>query len=115
MVSLFLFTLLGCTNEKNRHVFHFVIEGDTNKAYELYGKMGTGIEFDSPSIPIPFEVSHEVYGTDLYYELRISNPDTTQKFNVKVFVDDKLVNQNKYYEAQATGSARVGVKGNYLP
>ncbi len=115
ILSTFLFVfLMACTNEnKNRHVFHYVITGNSSKAYDLYGKMGPGIEFSSPTIDIPFEVTHEVYGTELEYELRISDSDNTHKYNVQVFVDDKLVNQNDKFD-NSYNPARVGVKGTFI-
>jgi len=90
-------------------MFHYVISGNSLKATELYGKMGPGIEFSSPKVDIPFEVSHEVYGTELEYELRISNSDTSNnKYNVKIYIDDKLINSNGTYEGNT-----VGVKGTF--
>lgn len=108
--------LFACTTDtKNRHVFHYVITGDSKDASELYGKMGPGIEFSSEKVDIPFEVSHEVYyvGEPLEYELRVSNADTSVKYNVQVFIDDMLVNSNDQYD-NSFSPARVGVKGSYV-
>lgn len=114
-VSLFA-ALCGCTTDtKNRHVFHYTITGSNTKAVDLYGKMGPGIEFNSKEVDIPFEVSHEVYyvGEPLEYELRISDGDTTHKYDVKVFIDDNLINSNNVYD-NSFKPARIAVKGTYV-
>jgi hypothetical protein len=111
--SLFAF-LLACTTEnKNKHIFHYVITGNSTKAFNLYGKMGPGIEFSSPSVDIPFEVSHEVYGTELEYELRITDTDNSHKYDVQIYVDDKLINHNDTFD-NSYNPARVGVKGTFI-
>jgi len=108
--------LFSCTTDtKNRHVFHYMITGTSGKASNLYGKMGPGIEFSSEEVDIPFEVSHEIYYVDepLEYELRISDTDTTHKYDVKVFIDDQLINSNNVYDNSFT-PARIGVTGTYV-
>jgi hypothetical protein len=77
--------------------------------------MGPGIEFNSKEVDIPFEVSHEVYyvGEPLEYELRISDGDTAHKYDVKVFIDDNLINSNNVYD-NSFKPARIAVKGTYV-
>ena len=72
--------------------------------------MGPGIEFSSPKVDIPFEVTHEVYGTELDYELRISNSDTSaNKYQLKIYIDDKLINSNSTYNINT-----IEVKGKFI-
>ena len=107
--------IFSCSNEKNKHVFHYLITGSSTKASDLYGIMGPGIKFDSPVIDIPFEVTHDVYyvGKALDYELRIADTDTSHKYLIKIFIDDKLMDQATYYDANTTPPS-VCVKGQFV-
>jgi hypothetical protein len=105
--------LFSCTSStKDRHVFHFVITGNSTTASDLYGKMGPGIEFDSPTIDIPFEVSHEVYGQKLDYALRISDSDTSHKYDIKVYIDDQLVKESTSYDPDSK-PPRISISGTF--
>ena len=80
----------------------------------LYGEMGPGIKFDSPTIDIPFDVSHEVFGNNLPYVLRIEDTDTAHKYTLKVFVDDVLIKESSTYEITSTDSPRITVSGTFV-
>jgi hypothetical protein len=99
---------------KDKHIFHYSITGNSVKAMNLYGKMGPGISFDSPTIDIPFEVSHEVYGTTLDYELRISDKDTSHHYSVKIYIDDQLVKESTSYDFLHSDTPSVIAKGTFI-
>ena len=107
---LFLFSCT--TSTKDRHVFHYLITGNSVKATDLYGKMGPGIEFSSPTVDIPFEVSHEVYGQKLDYELRITDVDTSHHYSLKVYVDDKLIKEATSYDMDSK-PPKISVSGTF--
>lgn len=111
-ISISLF-FSACTKEDSRHVFHYTITGNSTKATDLYGKMGPGIEFDSPTIDIPFDVSHEVYGNNLEYELRISDADTSHKYSLKIYVDDVLIKESSTYDLDSK-PPRISVSGTFV-
>jgi len=78
----------------------------------LYGTMGPGIEFDSPTIDIPFEVSHEVYGNNLGYSLRIDDSDTSHHYKVDVYIDGNLMQEASAYDLNFN-PPRISVSGTF--
>ena len=85
---------LGCTNLDDKHIFRFEIEGSAESVDNMMVKMGPGIDFDSKGeVYLPVSITHEIYGEDLIYFFEIQNLDQTENINLKVFIDDQLIEE----------------------
>ena len=109
--SVLLF--LGCTNLDDKHVFRFEINGSAESVDNMMVKMGPGINFDSNGeVYLPVSIKHDIYGEDLIYFFEIQNLDQTEDINLKVFIDDQLIEENDTFDL--TGSVpTITISGIY--
>ena len=97
---------LGCTNLDDKHVFRFEIDGSAESVDNMMVKMGPGIDFDSKGeVYLPVSITHDIYGEDLIYFFEIQNLDQTENINLKVFIDDQLIEENDTFDL--TGSVPI--------
>lgn len=90
---------LGCTNLDEKHVFRFEIDGSAESVDNMIVKMGTGIDFNSKGeVDLPLSITHDIYGEALVYFFEIQNSDQTEDINLKVFIDEELVEENDTFD-----------------
>ena len=94
---------LGCTNLDNKHIFRYEIDGAATSVDNMHVKMGPGVDFDSQGkVDLPVSITHEIYGEDLIYFLEIQNADQNADVNLKVFIDDQLIEENNIFDTTGT-------------
>lgn len=104
---------LGCTNLDDKHVFRFEIDGSAASVDNMLVKMGPGINFDSKGeVYLPVSITHDIYGEDLIYFFEIQNSDPTEDINLKVFIDDQLIQQNDTFDLTSS-VPKITISGIY--
>jgi hypothetical protein len=94
-----MMSILSCTNLDDKHDFRFEIDGAANSVDNMRVKMGPGVDFDSEgTVEIPLSITHEIYGEDLVYFFEIQNLDQNADVNLKVFIDDVLIEDNNTFD-----------------
>ena len=106
-------SVLSCTNLDDKHVFRYEIDGAANTVDNMRVKMGPGVDFDSKGeVDLPVSITHDIYGDDLIYFFEIENLDQNADINLKVFVDDQLIEANNTFDL--TGSIpKITISGIY--
>ena len=92
-------SVLGCTNLDDQHSFKFEIDGAATSVDNMHVEMGPGVDFDSEGqVSLPVSITHEIYGEDLVYFFEIENLDQNADINLKVFIDDELIEDNNTFD-----------------
>tara|TARA_B110000211_G_C13991155_1_gene514075 strand:- start:326 stop:682 length:357 start_codon:yes stop_codon:yes gene_type:complete len=106
-------SVLSCTNLDDKHSFRYEIDGAATTVDNMRVKMGPGVDFDSEGeVDLPVNITHEIYGEDLVYFFEIENADQNADINLKVFIDDQLIEANNTFDL--TGSIpTITISGIY--
>lgn len=112
-ISLLSLLLSGCTNLDERHVFNYKIEGDSEYVDKVHVVMGPGIDWQSDKkIKLPFDISHDIYGTELDYVFEVEYSGDTSNIILKVIIDEELVEEKteSLYDS-LTETSRIIISG----
>ncbi len=108
------YSIFGCTNLDERHIFNYKIEGNADHVDNIHVIMGPGIDWTANrEISIPYDISHDIYGTELDYVFEAFNLDTNVDVTLKVFIDGELIEEKSDFSPFGE-TYRIGISGVFI-